>query len=137
MTQTISSSLRQAYQQTDYLFIDIWTIKTRDHTPDIITRLSELGIDTFAIITAYNPYSHHTTDEQNISNNQQLQQVIISKGYKYLIGEWKDPSWQRPSEPSFLIINIDLDQAKERWSQYGQNAIVRWDTKHATLIQTL
>jgi hypothetical protein len=128
----ISDSLKLAYHETNYIFSDIGIFIIWFHWKELQVNLEKNAINSFAIITGYNPFSKQLTDSENVLNNMQLKNDL--KNYTFRDGEWKNLSNNRLWEDSFLIANISLDDAKELWIKYKQNAIIYWDKKESKLI---
>jgi hypothetical protein len=79
--------------------------------------------ETYAFVTAYNPYSALKTYEENRELNEALYRDLIDH-YQLFEGEGvgEDISWE--PEKSFLVLGITLDDAKAIGVKYSQNAIV-------------
>jgi hypothetical protein len=79
--------------------------------------------ETYAFVTAYNPYSALKTYEENRELNEALYRDLIDH-YHLFEGEGvgEDISWE--PEKSFLVLGINLDDAKAIGVKYSQNAIV-------------
>lgn len=83
----------------------------------------QFNVTSSAFITAYNPFGQSTDDEVNRRNQEQLI-AEVSGRWKYLMGLGVDPKRQWPSEPSILILGIDLEDALSFGRKYQQHAIV-------------
>lgn len=81
-------------------------------------------ISTWAIITAYNPYSKKCSKEENKNNNQNLKTILLDENYIILeaSGVPENTNWE--SEKSYFVSNISLDSAKAIGIKFQQNAIV-------------
>jgi hypothetical protein len=79
--------------------------------------------ETYAFVTAYNPYSALKSHEENRKLNEALFRDLIDE-YQLFEGEGvgEDISWE--PEKSFLVLGITLDDAKAIGVKYSQNAIV-------------
>ena len=79
--------------------------------------------ETYAFVTAYNPYSALKTYEENRELNEALCRDLIDH-YQLFEGEGvgEDISWE--PEKSFLVLGINVDDAKAIGVKYSQNAIV-------------
>jgi hypothetical protein len=79
--------------------------------------------ETYAFVTAYNPYSALKSHEENRKLNEALFRDLIDE-YQLFEGEGvgEDISWD--PEKSFLVLGITLDDAKAIGVKYSQNAIV-------------
>ena len=79
---------------------------------------------TFAFLTAYNPFSKQLADEENKLRQAELirflktDNFIFYKGY----GTNEDESWER--EESLFILNIELEKALQIARRFEQHAIL-------------
>lgn len=80
--------------------------------------------ESWAFITAFNPYSVKQKEDVNRFLNKQLEEYLNKNKYVFFdgLGIGDDGSWQ--PEPSFLILNISKDKAVGIGRQFHQNAIV-------------
>ena len=82
------------------------------------------NIQTWAMITAYNPGSRIRTETENKLMDRQLEQLLDEERFRFHAAEHRDPKGVWPAEKSFFIENIDLQSALTMARQFGQNAIV-------------
>lgn len=91
-------------------------------------QLEEHGFGTFAFITAWNPASQMLEHWHNQWRNFQLELELqphcrlIRRG----MGVGHEGDWA--PEESFLCLDIHLEKAADLGRQFGQNAIVCWQT---------
>ncbi|UTP72771.1 DUF3293 domain-containing protein [Alteromonas sp. LMIT006] len=77
-------------------------------------------INSVAVITAYNPFSHQDIEVDNLSRQKRLNQMLTDEGYTVLngVGLSKDKLWQ---EPSYFVINITEAQLQEYLNEFEQS----------------
>ena len=80
--------------------------------------------ESWAFITACNPYSVMQNSDVNTFLNTQLEDYLIGKRYLFFkgMGVGDDYSWE--PEASFVILNIGKEDAIKLGRQFKQNAIV-------------
>ncbi|MEZ9526689.1 DUF3293 domain-containing protein [Enterovibrio norvegicus] len=102
-------------------------IRIKQHNKALVTLCEDNGIDTWAVITGFNPHSQEADDEFNLDANQTLGRELTRLGFKHLSAEGvpADDSWQ--PEASFFVFNISLPQAASLGRTFRQNAIVVGD----------
>lgn len=119
----IEPSLILAYNDTKYRVFkpELVLIIGKVH-PMLDKILREYGKDSWAFITASNPYSNPLSDGVNGARFALLKESV--KSYIYFEGEGvgPDPSWK--PEQSLLIIGINEIDAIEIGKSFDQNAIV-------------
>jgi hypothetical protein len=119
----VPPDLINAYKATDYKIPELdLVIKIGQINQKLDEILKKHNANTYAFITAWNPYSNSTTDEQNKSNNQRL--FVDLKDFKVYSGsgEGEDKTWA--PEESFFTIGISRQEANKLGQKYEQNAIV-------------
>jgi len=81
------------------------------------------GVESSAFVTAWNPYSKRCSDEDNVKRQEALAHDLHQLGLRFVNGVGRHPSsdW---AEPSFLVLGVSLEVAKELGERYEQNAIV-------------
>ncbi len=85
--------------------------------------LSTGGVDSYAFITAWNPFSKTVSDKENQIANQALKSELGQYRIYEGIGIPKQPSkWE--GEQSFLVLGINKDEAIRLGTKYEQNAII-------------
>jgi hypothetical protein len=80
--------------------------------------------ESWAFITAYNPYSNALPEEENELRQENLLSRLKEKNFQFLngYGESTNKDWQ--PEKSVLIFNIDRETARSLGREFEQNAIV-------------
>lgn len=86
--------------------------------------LASRGIDRCAFITACNPLGEPADEATNARRQQEFAHVLAQRGFSWLTGAGCDPKEEWPPEPSFLVLDLSLDDAKAIGHQLRQNAIV-------------
>ena len=119
----MSEQLLTAYTETDFnVFNPAITINIGENNDLLNNLLLKHGVEEWAYITPFNPYSKVLSEEQNELRYKQLRNKIVN--YKNFEGEGvgKDLSWK--PEKSFLILGITKAKAVEIGNEFEQNAIV-------------
>lgn len=75
----------------------------------------------FLFITAWNPASQPTSDEENASRQQRLLEEVSQYRVVNGVGKSQDGPW---AEDSLGVFNVGLQDAKDIGDRYGQNAVV-------------
>lgn len=119
----ISSAILDEYKATDYIIYNInIVIKIGEINKQIDNLLQKHEANTWAFITAYNPYSKILTDDENKNLHKNL--INLTSNYTTFEGEGKgqNPDWE--PEKSLLILGISRDEASTIGKNLKQNAIV-------------
>ncbi|EDM28285.1 hypothetical protein LNTAR_10231 [Lentisphaera araneosa HTCC2155] len=121
--QHIENYLKAEYQVFDKELTT--SIKIGINNPQLNSFLKASNHNTWAFITAWNPYSlNETTDTENHSRNQTLLEDLNVQDIQVISGKGIDPSGEYSGEDSFLITGISRDDAIQLGQKYQQNAIV-------------
>lgn len=118
--------LHDAYEQTDYIiFADSKTfcIRPNKFNNDLNAFLEEKKINTWAILTAYNPKSVLKPDSENNKRQQVLINTVEQHGFSYILGE-NPPTDTWPVEKTIFIQNISLEEACKLGNKFKQNALL-------------
>ena len=123
----MNNDLHQAYMETTYVVSHHETsfnLKIGAHDATFNHWCKEKGINTWAIITAFNPYSQALTAHENEQLNTDLKHTVLAYGFVLndAKGVPRDEHWD--AEASFFIHNISLEQAQAIGILFKQNAIV-------------
>jgi hypothetical protein len=124
MDQERRLQLEADYHRTDYVVDDdplCFTIRLDRPNTDLDIFLSALNASTWAFLTAYNPYSQRTSDDQNHARQAELVSLLKEDGYNYYQGRGVGEGWD---EPSIFIIEITRESAIDIGKQFEQNAIL-------------
>ena len=111
-----------AYLSTDFV-LDIFdqqaVLNIAGAVPSALIALDK----SWAIMTAYNPYSTRTTDAENRALQSSLIELLGHHGFQIMpaIGRSRDGSWE---EPSLLVLGISHNLAKAFGSCFMQTAII-------------
>lgn len=83
-----------------------------------------------AFITACNPLGEPSDDATNARRQQEFAYRLAQRGLSWTTGAGCDPKQEWPPEPSFLVHDLSLDDAKALGRQLRQNAIVWCGADH-------
>lgn len=113
------TEIHQAFLNTTYRILNNPDINIKIN--NIIPELNHLN--SWAYLTAWNPFPEILTLNENQKRNEQLKEDIQIMGLNFIpgIGISEDLQW---SEESFFIENISLDNSKKLATKYGQLAFV-------------
>lgn len=92
--------------------------------------LAALGIGRCAFITAYNPLGEPADAATNAERQQDFAHMLAQRGLSWISGAGCDPEQAWPPEPSLLVRDLSLDDAKAIGGQLRQNAIVWCGADH-------
>jgi hypothetical protein len=120
----ISNQLLISYCETDYRVpTENLTIRLGEHHPALDQLLIKSNAQDWCFITAWNPKSNMLSTVENNELNKQLERDLRNFTYFKGKGESKmNSKW--PSEESFLVLGMSLDQVKKIGDKYKQNAVV-------------
>ena len=123
MKSGIDASLRQKYLDTDYIISDDppLLMKIGEQSDDLRVLLGSMGVESAALITAWNPRSEQLTDDENDDRQGVLLTDIEKIRLNYLIGYGQLDDWQ---EYSYLVLGIYKDQATAMATRFEQNGYV-------------
>jgi len=116
-------ALIQAYTSTRFtVYEPKLTIRIGQSNKDLDDLLMTYGVNEWAYITAWNPYSMPTNPERN--DERHIQLLADLTNYPHFAGEGvgTDPEWE--PERSVLVLGISRQQAVSIGNKYEQNAIV-------------
>jgi Protein of unknown function (DUF3293) len=123
---TIDPDTLRAYEETHYRVLGDAPVTLRIGVPD--PALAELhrtfGVDCSAFVTAANPFGALIDAETNALRQTALGGELNREGFRFIEGMGEHPSGQWPGEPSFLILGLPLDPAKQLGARHEQNAVV-------------
>jgi hypothetical protein len=123
----VTAALLAAYHATTYRIEDVDTgidlrIDTRSEGLEAL--LQRRGVDSAAIVTAWNPGSVPTEAAINDAANRRLRTEIQRRGRAGLDSLAIPDTVSWPPEPGFLILGVDGGEARTLAVEYGQNAFV-------------
>ena len=81
-------------------------------------------VESSAFVTGCNPFSKPFDPAANAQRQEALAQELTELRVKVIDGIGQHPSGEWPGEPSFLVLGLSLDAAKELGARYEQNAII-------------
>ncbi|MEM9461700.1 MAG: DUF3293 domain-containing protein [Myxococcota bacterium] len=101
------------------------------HSPPLDALLASLGVDTWALVTAWNPRSIPLAAAHNHRRNHALRHIVRRWGLRVFEGRGRgeDPSWT--PEASVFIPGITKQDALHLATLFEQNAIVFGRRTHA------
>ncbi|MDD5241978.1 MAG: DUF3293 domain-containing protein [Sulfuricella sp.] len=126
-SSVISPDLVAAYREADYLVETVdapFTLKIGRSSPELRTLLKTHHADGAAFLTACNPGSVRCSGAENDRAQKALLDDLHSQDLLAIGGVGRDMSKNWPGEPSFLVLGLDLERARELAEKYRQNAFV-------------
>lgn len=128
MSETnISKELVAAYLKTDFIvFQDTlnFTLRINAYSEPLSELHKQHGVDSSALITAFNPFSKIATEEQNLIRQDELEKDLKLIGGTILLGAGVNPEKTWPEEANYLTLGITENEACKLGNKYQQNAIV-------------
>ena len=123
----MNPELFEAYKNTTYrVYLPLSEIDIRIGVmnPLLQELLLSNHVESWAFITAYNPYSVMQNADVNTLLNTQLENYLSEKRYVFFkgMGVGDDDSWE--PEASFMVMDIRKEDAVKLGKQFKQNAIV-------------
>ncbi|MFN6962361.1 MAG: DUF3293 domain-containing protein [Pyrinomonadaceae bacterium] len=101
-----------------------FTIRIGRRSEALDAVLRETTAETWAFVTAYNPFARQLPPEVNIARQNEMIEELRSAGYDLYPGYGSSTTGEWPPEPSVLILAIERDTAIALGRRYGQLAIV-------------
>lgn len=86
--------------------------------------LSEQNAESFAFITAFNPYSKKLGANENRERHERLRQMLEAENYRFLAAFGMNEDETGDREEAFVVLNISEDEAVKTAQKFEQNAIV-------------
>ncbi|MCC0177212.1 DUF3293 domain-containing protein [Waterburya agarophytonicola K14] len=126
-TEKEIDDLHQAYQDAVYEVYynqKIIRLSIDCHNRELDFILEEYNCTTWALITAYNPYSQSLSAAENKQRDQSLIELLRWQSLAFLdaVGKDRDGVWL--PEKSVFILGIEEDKAIAIGHRFQQNAIV-------------
>ena len=123
----MNPELFEAYKNTTYrVYLPLGEIDIRIGVmnPLLQELLFRNNSESWAFITACNPYSVMQNEDANTLLNTQLELYLLEKRYVFFkgMGVGDDDSWE--PEASFMVLDIRKEDAVKLGRQFKQNAIV-------------
>ena len=126
LMRTIHPNLVKAYRQAKYV-IDTnnpLTLFVGQSNRALAEILSNNGVNSAAILTAFNPYSEICTTEENLKNQLALLKDVKDFGLTSIAGYGQDVEERWDREDSTLVLGITESQAEVLADKYGQNGFI-------------
>ena len=123
----IDKELHEAYLNTQYIICDedcSYFLKIGEKNPLLDNFLKVRGIESWAFITAANPYSKLREESLNQQYNELLLDELQEQNYHYLNSKAIDPLNKWPTEHGYVVLDINLEAVIGFAQQFNQNAIV-------------
>ena len=122
----IPADLIKAYESTDFRVLEpqAFTMRVGRYSPELQALYVDLRVSSAGYLTAWNPYSAETSDENNKCAQEELRRNLSLDGLPNLGALGIDPSGDWPGEESIFVPGLGLERAKALGAAFGQNAIV-------------
>ena len=124
-TQTSAATV-ESYKSACFriLIEDGFILRLEEINQQLVRLFAINQVKSAAFITACNPFSQPTTDEENSAAQAKIEAEIKSFNLNFYPGQGEDLTGHWAAEPSALIMDISLEQATLLGVKYQQNAIV-------------
>jgi hypothetical protein len=113
-----------------HAFYRVWNppleIRIGPVSPALDVWLKEQGAETFAFITAWNPYSKPMPEAANRLRNTLLEMRLRETARLVLAGAGVSPTGEWPPEESFFAVDLGPETAVHLATVFEQNAILYW-----------
>jgi hypothetical protein len=123
----VPPTLIAAYRSTHYCVNGVslpFLLRVDESNADLAACHLTHGVSCSAFLTAWNPGSHPTPDEENQAEQGRLQAVLRERGFALIDGLGVDPTGQWAGEESVLVLGIKRDDACEIGRAFRQHGIV-------------
>ncbi len=122
----LTKRLVEAYNSTNFVvhFEPSFVLKVGEFNKKLETVFSKLNQKTACFITAYNPKSVVVSGTENKTSQKKLHEDLVELGCTIFNGFGADPSGKWEGEPSYFVIGIGLEEAKNLGRKYKQNVII-------------
>jgi hypothetical protein len=123
---TIDPDTLRAYEETHYRVLGNApaTLRIGHANPDLAKLHRTFGVDCSAFITAANPFGTLTSAATNAARQATLAEELGIMNLRFVEAIGEHPSGTWTSEPSFLVLGLNLSDAKQLGVKHSQNAIV-------------
>ena len=123
---SISDDLLHAYRATDYHVeaAEPFVLRVGQASPDLLHLYAKYQCECAAFLTACNPFSEITAEQENEFRQTELANELRKRGLHFLNGIGRDTLGQWPGEPSFLVFNLSSESAERLGSEQNQNALI-------------
>lgn len=126
-TQTDIDSLQTAYQEAIYEVYDaeqIISLRIGELHPLLDCLLTNYHCTTWALITAFNPFSRCLSASENQQRHLRLSEYLQPLNFPLIEAVGKDQHGEWTPEQSLLILGIPLSQGMNIGRLFEQNALV-------------
>ena len=129
----VALTLIAAYRATHYCVNGVsppFLLRIDEPNADLASCHRASGVHSSAFLTAWNPGSRPTAEEENEAAQQRLKDLLNARGFALLGGLGVDPSGQWAGEESLLVLGIRRDTACDIGRSFLQHGIV-WADRDA------
>lgn len=122
----------RAYLETEYHVFGepAFTLQVGEPSPALLAAHRRWRVQCSALLTACNPLSGMVDEAANVLRQDALGRELSRLGFACLEGVGRHPSNGWPAEPSFLVMGLNLDTARNFGTRFDQNAVV-WNAADA------
>lgn len=125
--RTVHPQLVRAYREAIYIVNSegrAISLKVGEVNSDLVKLMRSKKVITAAVLTAYNPYSEVTSNEENERSQSNLLDKLGQKSVHCMVAIGTDANEEWDPEPSILVLGISLQDAEALADEYGQNAFI-------------
>lgn len=128
--------LAHAYRRTSYWLQTQppFYVRVGEISAALDSLLEDLGVDTWAFITAFNPHSRRLSDSENRARDAAFVAQLNRDGWRHIACEGVDDDGTWPTERGHVIFGIDAEAARALGRRFAQNAILLGRKDEAPLL---
>jgi hypothetical protein len=112
-------------------------LRAGECSPELDRRLAARGERRWAWLTAVNPRSERLPEAENRRRQEELGTALAARGWTVLDGTAIDPDGSWPDEPSFFVLGILPDAARELALGAGQLAFLTGELGAPVTLRTV
>jgi len=115
-----------AYEETQYCVegTPACVLRIGEVSPGLAALHARWSVTASTFVTACNPTSQSLDDAANAQRHADLREELQRLGLPFLEGAGRHPDNGWPAEPSFLVLGLEFDEARELGNRWQQNAVV-------------
>ena len=122
----ISSLIIKAYKDTDYFVFGepLFVLRVGMANEPLAELYKQCKTNSGVFVTAVNPFSKDVGEAVNTVRQAELATELKRRNLVFFDGAGEHPSGEWAAEPSYFVLGLSLEAAKNLGKKYHQNAVV-------------